>query len=133
MDLFAAALWIMTALVGAYMFGITLRHRRPGSDAVSTRMPDAIFWHPVGAIAGFSLLVRHLNNGSPWAAWGAFGVLVCTAAFGEVFFLRWLRDRRRLAEPELLAEQQIPVIAVVTHGILATATLVATFIVALQA
>lgn len=133
MDKVAVVLWLMTALVGGYMFAHTLRHRESGSGAVASRMPTTIFFHPVGAILGVTFLLIYAAGGPASTAWTAFGVLVATAAFGEYFFVRWLRDRRRLAEPRLIAEQQIPPLAVGLHGLLATATLVTTLVVAIQA
>lgn len=133
MDVVAVALWVMTALVGAYMFAHTLRRRTDGSDQVASRMSTLIFFHPVGAILGLAFLLVHVAEGAAFAAWAAFGILLATAAFGELFFVRWLRDRRRLADPERFAEQQIPMPAVVLHGILAAATLVTTLLLAIRA
>ncbi len=133
MENIAVALWVMTAVGGAYMFGITVRSGSRSADARDSHFSSALFWHPVGAIAGLALLLLFLGPAPKAFAWLSFGLLALTAGFGASFAARWWRDRRSPATTRDLAEQQIPVMAVVAHGVLALATLAAVLTTALTA
>jgi len=56
----------------------------------------------------------------------AFVLLIGAALLGDVLFLRWYRARKKRAgaDREQLSEQQIPSIAVHTHGVLTVVTII---------
>lgn len=134
MHLLTTIVWILTALVGGYMLGITLRHGRPDTAARTSRLPVAVtFWHPTTQILGLAVWLVFVYGGPPVLAWAAFVILLVGVGLGEVLFTRWLRDRRRFGPDEVLSEQQIPVPVLAGHGLLALATLVLVLLSALRA
>ena len=68
-------------------------------------------------------------------AWIAFGWIVVVSILGELLFHKWFKGRKQTSAPvrRVTAEQTIPVEIVVLHGVLAGATILLVFLVALQA
>jgi manganese efflux pump family protein len=119
--------WLFTALIGAYMLGTAMRHVRAESNARGTDFPPLLtFSHPASAVLGLGCWLVYINGGPTGVGWAAFVLLIGAALLGDVLFLRWYRARKRLSDPDRqqLSEQQIPSIAVHTHGALAVVTIV---------
>lgn len=136
MEIAALSTWIATMLVGAYMFATTSRLGREPEVVRRTQFPaPVLLTHPSLALAGFGFWVAYLNHDHGWLAWTAFGFLVAAAVLGDVLVLHWVRERRG-REPVVedgvqVAEQDVPTVAVVTHGVLAVTTILLVLLVAL--
>lgn len=131
----ALATWIAGALLGAYMFAVTMRTGLPESSARTSNLPSLVlFVHPLLALIGLALLLIHIRTNDQGVAWATFVALLLTAGGGAFMGARWAKDRRH-ATPEVkatVAEQQIPPSAVVAHGLLAAATLLFVLLSALR-
>lgn len=122
------ALWIVTALVGAYLWSFTTDVDRPESGRPATDLPSwLLFVHPLTVGAGLVVWIGFVLSGEGWAASLAFGLLVAAALLGDVLLLRTVRGRT----PRPRAEDRIPRPAIALHGALAGATLVLALLTAL--
>lgn len=130
-------LWILQALLGAYMWSFTLGVGRPESTARVSSLPAPIlFLHPFLALTGLVIWVAYLYSDAHALTWVAFGVLLVVAGLGDVMALRTFRHRRdqeRGAVPprldpghtaaetavanQTIAEKQIPVPVILLHGL----------------
>ena len=139
MGLATMGFWIATAMIGLYMFGITLRMNSSAETSNDSHLPAAvIFSHASMAILGLALLLTFIGLGGAELAWATFGAVLIVAALGGYMGLKWFRDRHgdqaEVEEKKLhLVEQQIPSAAVHTHGALAFVTIVSVLITALRA
>lgn len=129
MDRFVLALWIITALAGAYLWVFASAAGRPESNARASRIPRWIlFVHPALALGGLGIWAVHTAYGGAWLAWAAFVDLVLVAVLGDVMAIRTFKKRR---DPALVTtapgrdpaevrrvEDQMPTIAILTHGVL---------------
>jgi hypothetical protein len=132
----ALAFWVVTALGGALMIGITLRTGNADSSARESRWPDLLLLaHPLLAAIGLVLWIVYMSTSDRTWAWWSFAVLVVTAMGGGLLFRTWWRLRRDArSHPAMNArvvELQIPSVAVHAHGALAAVTLLLTLLCAL--
>jgi drug/metabolite transporter (DMT)-like permease len=149
---FALGIWIVTILGGAYLWSFTTGINRPESNARATRLPRSLlFIHPLLALTGLVLWIGYVVSDEPPFAWSALAVLLVGGGIGSFLAHRTLRDRPRaplaaaavteppstpqeaLAANDRRAEHQMPVPAIVLHGVLAVGTIVAVLVAALQA
>ncbi len=138
MGFIAAALWLSTAVVGSYMLSRTVSGSRNAAGATVSDLPVLVsFLHPALALTGLAIFGAYLATFEESFAWIAFGVLLLVSVLGELLFHKWLKGRRAAASSSpvrrVTAEQTIPVEVVLLHGLLAGATIVLVFVVALQA
>ena len=136
MDLAALIFWLLTAAGGAYMLGISMRAGAGTSTARESHLPPlVVFSHAGLALFGLAVWGVYMSIEDRGVAWLAFAVLVVVALLGSVLLHRWLRTRRGPRSgaelDEHVAEQQIPVPAVVGHGVAAALTIVLVLLTAL--
>ncbi len=132
----AAALWLTTAVVGSYMLSRTVSGSRNAAGATVSDLPVLLtFLHPTMAISGLAIFGVYLATYEASFAWIAFGWIVVVSILGELLFHKWFKGRKQTSAPvrRVTAEQTIPVEIVVLHGVLAGATILLVFLVALQA
>ena len=132
----AAALWLTTAVVGSYMLARTVSGSRNAAGATVSDFPVLLtFVHPTLALSGLVVFGVYIATFEASFAWIAFADLVLVSILGELLFHKWLKGKRQTSSPvrRVTAEQTIPVEIVVLHGLLAGATILLVFIVALQA
>jgi hypothetical protein len=138
MDLMALTFWLLTAVGGFYMMGITTRSGNTRSGATESHLPSVVvFSHMALAMAGLGVWALYMGYNDDGLAWGALGTLLVVAALGTFMFLRWTKDRRGseaevAARRERLAEQQIPSAVVHIHGAAAFVTIVLVLLAALK-
>jgi len=155
MALAALVTWIIAAGIGFFMLGtwISQGGARPQAGTASNFRPPVVFGHFVLAAAGLVVWIIYLFNSSTALAWVAFVDLLVVAVIGDLLVYRWVKDRRG-AQPaaaaaaggrrdgsggattststsDALAEQRIPPVAVVAHGLFAVITVVLVFLTAL--
>jgi hypothetical protein len=135
--------WIVTAILGAYLFMYAADGGRLGSGAHATHLPPlALFAHPLLGFVGIGVWVGFIETRSPIAAWLGVAVLASGIALGAFLGLRTERPRKadearlRAAVERggalvtetvadlAVAEQRIPRPAIALHGLLAAATFV---------
>jgi hypothetical protein len=139
MEWAALITWILTAVGGFAMLGLWLKHggmqqaEMPG-DRIR---PPRILTHFGLAAGGLVLWIIYLATDSEALAWIAFALLAVVALLGFSMLAIWIRQRGR--EPAVAgapatearpAEQRFPTPIVGVHGVLAAATLVLVFLVA---
>src|SRR6478735_9034754 len=141
MGIAALVTWLVTAGVGAFMVGRWLSRGglRP-SGTTGTHFPPArVFTHLGLAVAGLVVWVAYLLTDNPILAWVAVADLVLVAVLGGLLVRRWAADGRAAMAgerpsgkaPTDLAEQHIPRLPVVLHGVFAVSTLVLVLLTAL--
>jgi len=141
MAIAALVTWLVTAGFGAFMVGRWLSKGglRP-SETSGTHFPPArVFTHLGLAVAGLVVWVAYLLTDNPVLAWVAVADLVLVALLGGVLVRRWAADGRAAMAgqrpsgpvPTDLAEQHIPRLPVVLHGIFAVSTLALVLLTAL--
>ena len=129
MDLFVLIFWLLTAVGGFYMFGVTTRSGNTRSGATESNLPSVVvFSHMALALAGLAVWGWYMNAEDAAIAWGALATLLVVAALGTFMFVRWQKDRRGTEAEvarrrEVLAEQQIPSPVVHMHGAFAAVTI----------
>jgi|SRR3954453_8559139 len=139
----ALVTWVLTAGGGFAMLGLWLKNGgMQQSDGSGDRIrPPRILTHFALAATGLVLWLIFLATDSKALAWIAFALLLVVALLGFSMLAVWLRQRGR--EPALAgggnvgavsggvpAEQHFPPGIVGLHGVLAAATLVLVFLVA---
>jgi hypothetical protein len=88
-------IWLLTALVGAYMAGVAMGLGRPVGDPANTHWPSwLMFVHATAAVVGLTLWIFFMTEGYRLLAWLSFADLVLVAGLGDVLLVTWLRDRR---------------------------------------
>lgn len=138
MDLMALTFWLLTAVGGFYMMGLTTRSGNTHSGATESHLPSVVvFTHMALALAGLAVWALYMGYNDDYLAWAALGTLLVVAALGTFMFLRWMKDRRGseaevAARRERLAEQQIPSTVVHIHGATAFLTIVLVLLAALK-
>jgi hypothetical protein len=139
----ALVTWVLTAGGGFVMLGLWLKHggmkqsELPGDRIRSAR----ILSHFALAATGLVIWVVYLASDSEALTWVAFALLAVVALLGFSMLAVWLRQRSH--EPAFAgaggvggvpngtpAEQRFPTAIVGLHGLLAAATLVLVFLVA---
>jgi manganese efflux pump family protein len=97
----ALVIWLLTALIGLYMFGMSIGIGRPAGERASTHWPSwLMFLHPTMAVAGVVIWIIYMSYGYQALAWLAFADLILVAALGDVLLLVWLKDRRSEQHPQ---------------------------------
>lgn len=150
---FALGAWIVTLLVGAYLWSYTTGVKRPESTARSSNLPPLVlFVHPLLAIGGLGLWIGWLLSNEIALAWVAVADLAVVIALGSFLGLRTLlarpghasiqpprkprdapRDPAEVAADRAIAEHQIPTPAIAAHSLLALVTFVSVLIATLAA
>ncbi len=136
MSSIAAVLWLTTAIVGSYMLSRSLSASRNAAGATVSDLPPLVtFLHPTLALGGLAVFGAYIATYSAPLAWIAFADLLLVSVLGQLLFRKWLKGRKRSSGPvdRFPGEQSIPVEIVALHGLLAGATILLVFIVALQA
>lgn len=118
-------LWVATAFAGAYLFSHTLGAARSRAEAQpgqpTTGLPSLVlFVHPLFGLSGLLTWIAYLATGEKALAWTTLVVLVLGAGIGEVLLAKTVKSRK---EPGTNAEDRIPTVALVTHGLFAAATI----------
>ncbi|MEV5708447.1 hypothetical protein [Actinoallomurus sp. NPDC052274] len=120
----ALMMWILAAVVGAYLLIIWLANgglRRQGTKV--TRFPmTLVLGHPALAVVALAAWVEFLLTARIAYAWSSFGVLVVVALLGFTLLTRWLTGRG--GKHARGAEQHFPLLGVLTHGTVAILTFV---------
>jgi preprotein translocase subunit SecG len=131
MPIAALVTWVITAGFGFFMLVRWVSRRRVAG--AGTHFPPArVFTHFGLAAAGLVVWIIYLVTDSALLAWIAFADLVLVALLGGLLVNQWAKDGRAAmsAGPQSdavqvdLAEQHIPRIPVVLHGIFAVSTVV---------
>ena len=142
MSIAALITWLVTAGFGSFMLARWIGHgglRRAGGAA--THFPPArVFSHFLLAAAGLIVWILYLVTDMSILAWVAVADLVLVALLGGLLVRQWAKDgraamstgRRSDAADLDLAEQHIPRMPVVLHGIFAVSTLVLVLLTALR-
>jgi len=146
----ALVTWVVTAGFGFFMFATWLRSggARPQAGTASHFQPPVVFTHFLLAAGGLVLWIVYVINDKTALAWVAFVDLLVVGGLGDLLVLRWFKDRRATTGSPTgggpisgesdatssvqLAEQRIPKVAVVVHGIFAVTTVVLVLLAALE-
>lgn len=145
--------WVITAGLGFFMLGTWISNGGARNQALTRFPAPLVFGHFGLAAAGLVVWIVYVINDASVLAWIAFVDLLLVAIGGDVLVLRWSKDRRAQvdgavaesaerrgaaldaaaeAAPNRLAEQQIPVPAVLLHGVFAGTTIVLVLLAALE-
>src|SRR5919201_5003571 len=144
MEWVALVTWVLTAGGGFVMLAIWLSRggmqQRAGARAIR---PPLILSHFLLAATGLVIWIIYIASDKSALAWIAFVILAVVALLGFTMFAIWARQRQERpvataspgnpattgggAEP---AGQHFPVAIVTLHGLLAVATVVLVFLVA---
>jgi preprotein translocase subunit SecG len=128
----ALVTWVITAGFGAFMLLRWISrggHRKTGSSHFP---PIRVFSHFGLAAAGLVVWIIYLVTDSSILAWIAFFDLVLVALLGGLLVMQWTKDGRAAMRAGSgsdgatadLAEQHIPRLPVVVHGIFAVSTVI---------
>jgi hypothetical protein len=124
LEIAALVMWLLTAAAGLRLLVRWLSEgglRRQGTKV--TRYPAVlVLGHPALAVLALATWVAFLLTQSSVYAWSSFGVLVLVTLLGFVMLTRWLTGEGGKHARD--AEQGFPVVAVVTHGVVAVLTFV---------
>jgi hypothetical protein len=96
MSIAAFGAWLVTALLGLYMFTIWLIEDDESESAAGIRRLRApvVFSHAGLAFAGLACWFVYLNVDVEQLAWAAAGTVVIVAVLGAAMFTRWIGMRR---------------------------------------
>jgi hypothetical protein len=140
MEWAALVTWVLAAGGGFVMLGLWLKNEgMKRSDLPGDRIrPPRILGHFALAATGLVVWIIYLATDSDVLAWVAFVLLAAVALLGFSMLAIWLRQRSHqpafagatAARDATPAEQHFPAPVVVLHGVLAAATLVLVFLVA---
>lgn len=124
MEIAALVMWLLTAAAGLRLLVRWLSEgglRRQGTKV--TRYPAVlVLGHPALAMLALATWVVFLLTRRSVYAWSSFGVLVLVTLLGFTMLTRWLTGEGGKHARD--AEQGFPVVAVVTHGVVAALTFV---------
>jgi hypothetical protein len=97
---FAALIaWVLTALLGLYMFTTWLIEDDGSTDQPSYRLrAPVVFTHAGLALTGLSVWLLYVYVDSHRLAWAALLILVAVAALGLIMFTRWVPVHRQDSE-----------------------------------
>ena len=138
MSAVATIFWILTAGVGTFMVTIWRRHGGLSGDPGATHFRAPLVFSHLGiAVAGLIVWVVFVTTSAPAWAWVACVAVVVAAVLGGLLLRRWATDGRLVmsrsdASAGALAEQHIPRLPVVLHGVFAGVTLVLVLLVAFR-
>ena len=125
----ALAAWLLTAASGGVLLGKWLAHRRPMSrSGPASRPPAVVLTHLGLAMGGLGSWVGYLLTRWPPLAWTGLSILLPVAGLGMATLVHAIPDpdrARRLQSGTAGAPttRKAPVVMIVAHGVLATATL----------
>jgi hypothetical protein len=140
MPIAALVTWLITAGFGSFMLVRWVsRGGMRHSGAATTHFPRArVFTHFGLAAGGLVVWIGYLVTDSSMLAWIAFADLALVAFLGGLLVRQWAKDGRAAmrGDPRRdavdLAEQHIPRMPVVLHGIFAVSTVVLVLLSALR-
>jgi hypothetical protein len=139
MSNFVMGLLVAQLLGGVYLTSFLWGAGQRYSNARATRIPDyLVVLHPMLAAVATGLWLIWMFDDSRGWAWATFATLLLTAAGGTVMFLITRSGGKTLDRPAAdpadvrVAEKQIPPIADHLHGLMGTALIVCTLLVALD-
>jgi hypothetical protein len=97
---FAALItWVLTALLGLYMFTTWLIEDDGSADQTSYRLrAPVVFTHAALALTGLVVWLLYVYVDSRRLAWAALIVLIAVATLGLIMFTRWVPVHRQDAE-----------------------------------
>jgi hypothetical protein len=123
-EIAALVMWILTAAAGSRLLIGWLAEgglRRQGTKV--TRYPAVlVLGHPTLGLLALATWIAFVLTHRAVFAWSAFAVLVVVALLGFTLLTRWLTGEG--GKHARGAERGVPIIAVVTHGVVATLTFV---------
>ena len=130
-DLVALAAWLLTVASGVYLLAGWIAHgglRRAGRRG---RPPPVILSHFGLATAGLACWTGYVLSGAVAVAWLAVFLLLPVAGLGIATLMLAIPD----AAPRASTAQRsrLPVVAIATHGILATVTMLLVLLAAIAA
>jgi manganese efflux pump family protein len=99
--------WLVTALLGLYMFTIWLIEddESEGEAGIRRLRAPVVFSHAGLAFAGLACWFVYLHVDVEQLAWAAAGIVVIVAVLGATMFTRWLGIRRIASDRAALAAQ----------------------------
>ena len=128
MAIAALVAWLCTAGAGLFMLLRWMSRGGHRKGAASHFPAIRVFSHFGLAAAGLVLWIIYLVTDSSILAWIAFFDLVLVALLGGLLVRQWIKDGRAAmagsgSAPTVdLAEQHIPRVPVIVHGIFAVST-----------
>lgn len=138
MSIVALIIWVVTAGLGTYMVATWRKHGGLTPGGARTHFPPArVFTHLGLASAGLVVWIVYVVTDLAVLAWIAVADLVLVAVLGGLLVRRWTVDGRLAMAGDQavasadLAEQHIPRLPVVLHGVFAVSTLVLVLLAAL--
>jgi manganese efflux pump family protein len=107
MSIAAFGAWLVTALLGLYMFTIWLIEDDESESEAGIRRLRApvVFSHAGLAITGLACWFVYLYVDFDQLAWAAAAIVVSVAALGATMFTRWIGIHRIASARAALAEQ----------------------------
>jgi hypothetical protein len=142
MDFVALYTWMVTILFGLLMLIIFIMEYDPSPQSVAaSRLPiPVISAHALLGMGGLLLWIGYLLVDQERLAWISVAVLGTAALLGTTMAARWVGVYRTAPAPRpsipksiVPPERHFPVPVVITHGILATATIALVLLTALGA
>jgi small-conductance mechanosensitive channel len=102
--------WLVTALLGLYMFTIWLIEddESEGEAGIRRLRAPVVFSHAGLAFAGLACWFVYLKIDVEQLAWAAAGIVVIVAVLGATMFTRWMGIRRIASAQAALAAQPAP-------------------------
>lgn len=110
MSVAAFGAWLVTALLGLYMFTIWLIEDDEFESGAGIRRLRApvVFSHVGLAFAGLACWFVYLQVDADQLAWAAAGIVVVVAVLGATMFTRWIGVRRFASAQEAALAAQRP-------------------------
>jgi hypothetical protein len=159
MDVAALAAWILTAVLGLYMFTVWLIEDDGSTDRTGSRRLRAplVFSHAGLALGGLAVWLVYFYVDEDRLAWVSLATLAAAATLGVIMFRRWVpvhqqasrlppgRPSAAVPSPggpagstrvaqvpsSLPAERNFPVPVVLLHGVLALVTVILVLLITL--
>jgi hypothetical protein len=101
MSVAALAAWILTALLGLYMFTVWLIEDDGSTDRTGSRRLRAplVFSHAGLALGGLAIWLVYFYVDDDRLAWVSLVILAAVAALGVAMFRRWVPVHRQARRP----------------------------------
>jgi|SRR5215469_8951841 len=132
MDTIALYVWMVTVLMGLLLLVIfIMEYDREMQKVAATRLPlPVISAHALLGMGGLLLWIGYLLVDQERLAWATVAVLGTVSLLGLIMAARWVGVYRSVAAPvpsptsksAVPPERNFPLPVVITHGILAAAT-----------
>ncbi len=129
MTLISLVFWIATIFVGLFLLAIWLIEYDPDYQrAAATRLPVSVITsHVLLALTGLAVWIIYLVTDADRLAWLTVAILLVVASFGITMAVRWIGVYRTHKNPAashaVPPERHFPPAVVITHGLLASATI----------